>query len=258
MCILCDHGTLELLTTPLEQLEPGQLGNAIRTARDAAAPGVLDHAEAVLREETEPSAGAELYSDIVVARALEAGVLKSTDAFGWETRLTTEHGSLDPRVQAFVSSCAEILDDYRVLLAERRQVLERFLETAGDALAFVWLGQDGELWFDYQGELYAVLAQMEAMEIVERELSESLHTLGAQMLIRYTMLPDTGLEVLEGVLARPPEAANAILAGMIDLAGLADDRVRVTGYAPYFPGDGERTVEDLRFGEWVIIRHPAN
>jgi hypothetical protein len=258
MCILCDHGTLELLTAPLERLDPGQLGNAIRTARDAAAPGVLDHAEAVLREECAPNAGVELYSEIVVARALEAGVLKSADAFGWDARLTTERGSLDPRVQAFVSSCAEILDDYRVLFAERRQVLERFLETAGDALVFVWLGQDGELWFEYQGELYAVLAQMEAMEIVERELTETLHTLGAQMLIRYTMLPDTGIEVLENILARPPEAANALLAGMIDLPGLADDRVRVTGYAPYFPGDGERTVEDLRFGEWVIIRHPAS
>lgn len=258
MCILCDHGTLELLTTPLEQLQPGQLGNAIRTARDAAAPGVLDHAEEVLRDESPPNAGVELYSEIVVARALEAGVLKSTDAFGWDTRLTTERGSLDPRVQAFVSSCAEILDDYRVLLSERRQVLERFLEAAGESIAFVWLGQDGELWFDYQGELYAVLAQMEAMEIVERELSESLHTLGPQMLIRYTMLPDTGIEVLEGILARPPEAANALLSGMIDLPALADDRVRVMGYAPFFPGDGEKTVEDLRFGEWVIIRHPVN
>jgi len=258
MCILCDHGTLELLTAPLERLEPGQLGNAVRTARDAAAPGVLDHAEAVLRGESEPNAGVELYSEIVVARALEAGVLKSTDAFGWDARLSTERGSLDPRVQAFVSSCAEILDDYRVLLGERRQVLERFLETAGDSLSFVWLGQDGELWFDYQEELYAVLGQMEAMEIVERELSESLHTLGAQMLIRYTMLPDTGIEVLENILARPPDAANALLTGMIDLAGLADDRVRVMGYAPFFPSDGDRSVEDLRFGEWVIIRHPVS
>jgi hypothetical protein len=258
MCILCDNGTLELLTTPLERLEPGQLGNAVRTARDAASPGVLDHAEAVLRGESPPNAGVELYSEIVVARAVEAGVLKSADAFGWDTRLTTEHGSLDPRVQAFVSSCAEILDDYRVLFAERRQVLERFLETSADSLVFVWLGQDGELWFEYQDELYAVLGQMEAMEIVERELTESLHTLGAQMLIRYTMLPDTGIEVLEGILARPPEAANALLAGMIDLPALADDRVRVMGYAPFFPGDGEKTVEDLRFGEWVIIRHPKN
>lgn len=258
MCILCDHGTLDLLTRPLEGLEPGQLGNAIRTARDAAGPGVLDHAEAVLRGESAPTAGLQLYADIVVARALEAGVLKSADAFGWDTRLTTERGSVDPRVQAFVSSCAEIVDDYRVLLLERRQVLERFLETDAASIAFVWLGQDGELWFEYQDELYAVLAQMEAMEIVERELSESLHTLAADTLIRYTMLPDTGLEVLQGILSRPAEAANALLAGMIDLPALADDRVRLSGYAPFFPGDSDRTVEDLRFGEWVIIRHPSS
>jgi len=257
MCILCDHGTLELLTRPLDNLQPGELGNAIRTAREAAGPGVLDHAEAVLRGEAPASAGVELYSEIVVARALDAGVLKSAEALGWDTRMTTERATLDPRVQAFVSSCCEILDDYRVLLQERRQVLERFLETDGASISFGWLGQDGELWFEYQGELYAVLAQMEAMEIVERELSETLHTLGAETLIRYTMLPDTGLEVLRGILQRPAEAANALLAGMIDLPSLADDRVRLSGYAPFFPGESERTVEDLRFGEWVIIRHPA-
>jgi hypothetical protein len=71
------------------------------------------------------------------------------------------------------------------------------------------------------------------------------------------MLPDTGLEVLEGILARPADAANALLVGIIDLPALADDRVRITGYAPFFPGEGDRSVEDLRFGEWVIIRHPA-
>ena len=49
MCILCDHETLDLLTAPLERFQPGQLAEVIRTARDAASPGVLDHAEAVLR-----------------------------------------------------------------------------------------------------------------------------------------------------------------------------------------------------------------
>src|SRR5690606_11542565 len=112
MCILCDHGTLELLTTPLEQLAPGQLANAIRTAREAAGPGVLDHAEAVLRGEPASGAGSELYADVVVARALEAGVLKSSEAFGWGTRLGSSRGHADPRVQAFVSTCVEILDDY--------------------------------------------------------------------------------------------------------------------------------------------------
>jgi hypothetical protein len=257
MCILCDHGTLELLTTSLEQLPPGQLANAIRTAREAAGPGVLDHAEAVLRGEASPAAGVELYADVVVSRALEAGVLTSSDAYGWGTRLNSERGHLDPRVQAFVSSCAEILDDYRLMLSERRQVLDRFLEAHNDPVAFAYLGQDGELWLDYQGEAFAVLSEGEAIEIVERELSSSLCRLEPETLLRYTTLPDAGLEVLEGILAKPEEVANSLLSGLIDLPALADDRVRAEGYAPFFGSDGSRPVEDLRFGDWVIIRLPA-
>lgn len=256
MCILCDHGTLELLTSPLEHLAPGQLAEAIRTARDAAGPGVLDHAEAVLGGESAPTAGTELYADVVVARALEAGVLQSSAAYGWGTRLATEQGRLDPRVQAFVSSCAEILDDYRILLQERRQVLERFLEARTDPIAFAYLGQDGELWLEYHGEVYAVLAEDEAMEIVERELGAMLHRLDPEVLLHYSTLPDAGLEVLQGILSKPEDDANSLLSGLIDLPALADDRVRVEGFAPFFSSDNERPVEDLRFGEWVIIRLP--
>lgn len=257
MCILCDHGTLELLTAPLEQLADGQLGNAIRTAREAAGPGVLDHAEAVLRGETGPGAAVDLYADVVVARALEAGVLSSTDAYGWGTRLASERGQLDPRVQAFNSSCAEILDDYRILLEERRQVLDRFLEARSAPVSFAYLGQDGELWLDYQGEAYSVLTEIEAIEIVERELTGTLFRLDPETLLRYTTLPDAGLELLQGILAKPEDVANSLLGGLIDLSSLADDRVRSEGYAPFFSSDAARPVEDLRFGEWVIIRLPA-
>lgn len=257
MCILCDHGTLELLTLPLEQLAPGRLADAVRTAREAAGPGVLDHAEAVLRGEAAPAAGVDLYADVVVARALEAGVLRSSDAYEWGNRLGSERGAQDPRVQAFVSSCAEILDDYRVLLSERRQVLDRFLEAHNDPVSFAYLGQDGELWLDYQGEPYSVLSEGEAIEIVERELGETLHRLDPETLLRYTTLPDAGLELLQGILAKPEEVANSLLSGLIDLPALADDRVRAEGYAPFFRADGSRSVEDLRFGDWVIIRLPA-
>lgn len=258
MCILCDHGTLELLTTPLEQLATGQLANAIRTAREAAGPGVLDHAEAVLRGEVMPGAGVELYADVVVSRALEAGVLKSSEAYGWGTRLSSERGQLDPRVQAFVSTCAEIIDDYRVLLEERRQVLDRFLEAHSAPVSFAYLGQDGELWLDYQGEPYSVLSEAEAMEIVERELSTTLCRLDPETLLRYTTLPDAGLEVLEGILVKPEEIANSLLSGLIDLQALAEDRVRADGYASFFGAEASRHVEDLRFGDWVIIRLPAS
>ena len=127
MCILCDHGTLELLTTPLESLSHGRIAEAVRAAREAAGPGVLDHAEAVLRGDAESSVDANLY-DEVVGRALESGVLSSLDATAWAARLEAGEGLRDPRVQAFLSSSAEILDEYSVLLVERQQVVERFVE----------------------------------------------------------------------------------------------------------------------------------
>lgn len=254
MCILCDNSTLELLTTPLDRMEPGQLADAIRTAREAAAPGILDFAETVLRGEESPGVNLEMYAEAVIARALEAGVLTSTDAYEWGERLRRPKGGVDPRVLAFVSSCAEIVDEYRLMVTERRQVLERFVETQPGSVVFTWLGRDGELWFDYRGELYCALSEMEAMEIVEQELSGMLNALEPSVLLEYTTLPDTGLEVLQGILAKPPEAANQLLTGLIDLGALADDRVRSQGYAPFFHPEQGHPVEDLRFGEWVIIR----
>lgn len=257
MCILCENATLELLTSSMDGYQPGQLAEAVRTARDAAAPGVMDHAEAVLRGEVPARVTAEIFGEVVVARALEAGVLTSAAACDWEEGLRRDGGSHDPRVQAFVSSCAEILDEYRLLLVERQQIVERFVEARGASVTFSWLGRDGELWFEYGGELYAALAESEALEIVERELSSSLHSLEAETLLRYTTLPDTGLEVLAGILARPEEDADALLAGLIDIHALADDRVRSVGFAPFFKGEEERAVEDLRFGSWIIIRIAA-
>ena len=254
MCILCDHGTLDKLTLPLDQLGPGELAEAVRTARDAAGPGVMDHAEAVLRGEAPARVGAEMFGEAVVARALEAGVLSSGDAFRWNESLRRERTPADPRVQAFVSSCCEILDDYRLLLDERRRVVEMFLESRGTGVTFAWLGRDGELWFEYRGEMHAALSEAEALEIVERELSASLHTLQAEELLRYTTLPETGLEVLEGILSKPADQADSLLAGIIDIGALADDRVRTSGFAPFFQGEQTRPVEDLRFGEWVIVR----
>lgn len=257
MCILCENETLELLTTSTEGFQPGQLAEAVRTARDAAAPGVMDHAEAVLRGEVPARVGAEIYAEVVVGRALEAGVLTSAAAVQWEEQLREDHGLHDPRVQAFVSSCAEIVDDYLLLLTERKQLVERFVEARGASVSFSWLGRDGELWFEYGGEMYAALSESEALEIVERELSSSLHTLEPETLLRYTTLPDTGLEVLAGILTRPAEAADALLAGMVDIHALADDRVRNVGFAPFFQGEQQRSVEDLRFGSWVVIRIAA-
>ena len=256
MCILCDHGTLEILTLPLESLTSGRIAEAVRAAREAAGPGVLDHAEAVLRGDAEPFAEVGLYDEIV-ARALESGVLTSVDATAWAARLEAGEGMRDPRVQAFLSSAAEILDEYAVLFAERRQIVERFVEAPESAVTFLGLGPDGELWFDFDGESYVALSVEEAMEIVQRELGTSLHTFDAEVLIRYSNLPDTAGDVLAGILSKPSEAANGILSGIVDLPLLAEDRVRAVGYAPFFRGDPPRPVEDLRFGEWIIVRIPT-
>ena len=256
MCILCDHGTLELLTTPLESLSHGRIAEAVRAAREAAGPGVLDHAEAVLRGDAEPTVDANLY-DEVVGRALESGVLSSLDATAWAARLEAGEGLRDPRVQAFLSSSAEILDEYSVLLVERQQVVERFVEAPDGAVTFLGLGPDGELWFDFEGESYVALAADEAREIVQRELGTTLHTFDAEVLMRYCSLPETASDVVAGILAKPTEVANGILGGLVDLPLLADDRIRAVGYAPFFRGDPPRPVEDLRFGEWIIVRIPT-
>lgn len=256
MCILCDHATLDLLTTPLDQLAPGRLADAIRDARTAAGPGVLDHAEAVLGGEAPSAPGPDLYAEIVIARALEAGVLTSSNAYSWGARLETVAGMTDPRVQAFVSSCAEIIDEYRAVLVERGRILDRFVESHGDSVAFACLGQDGEIWFDYRGESYAALSEVEAMGIVEAEISQTLNSLDPASLMRYTALPEAGLEVITGIQTRPAEVANSILSGLIDLPALADDRVRSEGYGSFFRDEDGQPMEAQRFGEWIILRRP--
>lgn len=253
MCILCDHATLDKLTVPLERLGPGELAEAIRTARDAAGPGVMDEAEALLQGLSDGAVDSELFAEAVVSRAREAGVLTDAEAFRWTETLTRTHAT-DPRVLAFVSACAEILDDYRLLASERRQVIEMFTECRDGGVEFSWLGRDGELWFSYRSEMYAALNEVEALEIVDRELAASLHTVTAETLLRYTTLPDSGLEMLNEILRKPEDEANALLSGLVDIPALADDRVRTSGFAPFFQPEQTGPVEDMRFGEWIIIR----
>ena len=259
MCVLCDHSSLELLVAPIEELPPGQLAAAIRAAREAAEVGVLDHVEAVLRGEAPAEADPTLYGEVVVARAREAGLLDGAGALAWERRLQQGDAGADPRVQGFLSSAAETIDDYRALLAERRQVVARFVEVPEHALEVGWIDKDGELWFEYRDEAYTAIPHREAMEIVERELAGSLHTLRPDELLRYTELPDAALEGLAAIQARGPEAGNDILAELVDLHALAEDRVRAEGYAPFFQGEeDEDPVGATPFGDWLILHVPAH
>ena len=133
-------------------------------------------------------------------------------------------------------------------------MLERFVEAQPERVRFHELGMDGELWFEFGDELYVVLSEEEALEIVQRELAETLFTLSPETLLEYTTLPDSGRELLAGIQGKTPEVANSLLGGLIDLPLLAQDRVRQEGYSAFFRGDSPEAVEDLRFGEWVIIR----
>jgi len=256
MCILCDHGSLELLTAPLDSLPSGRVAEAVRAAREAAGPGVLDHAEAVLRGDAAPVVEPMLY-DEVVARALDSGILGMLQATEWARRLESGEALTDPRVQAFLASSTEILDEYSVLLRDRKQVVERFVEASNGAVTFLGLGPDGELWFDFEAEAYVALTAEEAMEIVQRELGTTLHTFDAETLMRYCSRPESARDLISGILLKPTDEANGSLEGLVDLSLLAEDRVRAVGYAPFFRGEPARPVEELRFGEWIILRVPT-
>lgn len=254
MCVLCEDGTLELLTKPLDRLAPGELADAVRIAREAAEVSVADHAEAVVRGGVpiEPAVG--IYTDAVIDRAVDDGVLTRADADAWRARLGMDAGRSDPRVQAFVSSCAEVVDEYRIVATERRQVVERFLEAAPEAVRFAGFGPDGEPWFEYRGESCTALTQVEALEIVQRELQAMLHTIDPDDLFAYTSLPDEARDAISRAHDEPPEVANAVLAQLVDLTALAADRIRSDGYAPFFRGVPPREAVDVRFGDWVIVR----
>jgi hypothetical protein len=256
MCILCETQALELLTEPIESLPPGELAEAIRTAREAAGPGLMDHAEAVLRGEARPDLDAGLYGEIVVTRAQEAGVLRPSRARSWRAALENGAALRDPRVQAFVSAGAEMVDEYRRLLYERQPVVARFVEAAPNSVRVTGLGRDGELWFSCRGEHYTVLTEDEALDVVEREITAQLHSLEPEVLLGYASLPEGALEVLREVQRKPVDVANAILAGLVDVPALAQARTRTEGYARFFATEEDEHLEEMRFGGWIVLRVP--
>lgn len=254
MCILCETKVLEALTEAVDALPVGELAEAIRLARDAAGPGLLDHAEAVLRGEARAEMDADLYGDIVVTRAQEAGVLRPAQAKQWRVSLQNGNALRDPRVQAFLSAGAEMIDEYRRLLGERQPVVARFVEAPVESARVTGLGRDGEMWFICRNEHFAVLTEEEALEVVERELSAQLHATDVELLLDYAALPEGADEVLREVQRKPAEVANAILAGLVDVPALAQARVRSEGYAHFFAEDGDEPLEEMRFGGWILLR----
>jgi hypothetical protein len=254
MCVLCDVTVLRRLAAPFDSLSPLERADAIREAREAAAVVSLDIAEAVLRGEAVDVGDPDLYSQHVLATAREEGVLSGSDTMRWRTELAGPRGPHDPRVQAFLSSCAEAVADYQAGEVERRRVLERYLEVRGEQVGFASIGRDGEMWFESRGDHYTVLTDEEAMDIAVHRLTDGLPAMSAEELLPYSRLPASAMDVLESIRGRPAEEAAEVLAGIVDVALMAEDRVVQGGYAAFFAGEEGTRTEDTDFGEHVIVR----
>lgn len=257
MCVLCDVAVLRRLGAPFDSLAQQERADAIREARDAAAVISPELADAALRGNAPALDDPQLYDRHVLSTAQEEGVLTSSDAFRWRTALAGPNGLDDARVQAFLSSCAEYVASYLAGAADRRRILERYLEVHTHDVEFAGIGRDGEVWYENRGARYAVLTDEEAMEMAVMRITETLPSLTPEELLPYTRLPASALDVLEAIRTRPQDEAAEVLAGIVDVALMAEDRVSREGFGPLFVEEGEEAMEDSDFGDYVVLHLPA-
>lgn len=257
MCVLCEKENLRLLASPLAGLTQRQLADAVSVAREAAWQLVLDTADgmdevdaAVLDE----GAGPDGYIEYVVERAERDGVILPTDSVEWNDAVRTEAIYRDPRVQAFLSSAAEGLATYLLQIREHKQALELFLEDRSGTIRFAGVGPSGEVIFDRELERYVVLTDEEAIRIAMDRLASSLCKEDPRWLLGYTNLPIGAADVLAAMQQGPPDRANDILAGIVDLQALTEDRVRQIGYAPFVAEGVTEEFAEQRFGDRIIVR----
>lgn len=253
MCVLCDPQVLGMLSTPLERLSPAERVQAIRVARDAAMVAAAPLVEQVLRGESGFAGEAEPYLQEVIERAREDGILKRGDAFRWETEVRSGQALLDPRVQAFLSGCAEWVADYESRAAEERVVLARFLEARPNTLRFASLGRGWELWFEHGEHAYAVIHRDERSRVMAIYVEGLLHSMEPAELLPYTDLPEAGVDLIRQVQGGSPEEADDMLAGIVDVDALTEELVRRRGVAALLAGP-EGEAEEIPFGEYVVIR----
>ncbi len=257
MCVLCDKDNLRLLAAPLAQLSHRELADAISIAREAAWQLVLDTADtfAEFEPETSPrSIGADGYGEYVIERALSDGVLTDADVARWNADLEDGTALEDPRVQAFLSSAAEGLSTYILQIAEHKKALELFLEERDGGVSFAGVGPNAEIIFQRGDERYVVLHDDEALRIAIDSLATRLCREDPHHLIEFTNLPVGAADVLASMQQEPPARANDILAGIVDLHALAEDRVRQVGYAPFIAEGITEEYAEQRFGDRIIVR----
>lgn len=257
MCVLCDKENLKLLSAPIESLSNRQLADAVAIAREAAWQLVLDTADSIAEADdagAPTGVGPEGYVDYVIDRAERDGALSSEELAGWSTALRTEAIYKDPRVQGFLSSAAEGLASYIMQIQEHKEALEQFLEERNGAVAFAGVGASGEIIFERGAERYVVLSDEEALRIAMDRLATGLCDEDPRWLLEYTNLPVGAADVLAAMQQGPTDRANDILAGIVDLQALTEDRVRQIGYGPFVAEGVTEEFSEQRFGDRIIIR----
>ncbi len=256
MCVLCNAESLRLLIVPAESLAPLSLAESIRVAREAASQYVIDTVDGLRDEPGAPIprvVDAEEYVRYVIARAEEDRVASPTEVREWRASPRSEYAA-DPRVQAFLSSAVEGLASYEARIDEQRTVLARFLEARPATLRFDGVGMSSELYFRHGEDSYVALSDDDAIQMAVDRVSWGLHREEPAILLRYTTLPDGAVDILSDAQKRPEDEANQVLAGMVDVAALAEDTVRQNGYAWLVADPHNGDVVEQRFGERVIIR----
>ncbi len=257
MCVLCEKGNLRLLTAPLATLSHRQLADSVALAREAAWQIVLDTADAIAESADTDAChelGPEGYFDYIVDRAERDGVLGSPDLEGWQQSLRDATIYRDPRVQAFLSSASEGLAAYILQMREHKEALELFLEERSGGVVFAGIGVSGEIIFDRASERYVVLTEEEGLRIAMDRLADDLFKEDPRWLLEYTNLPTGAADVLAAMQQGPPDRANDILAGIVDMHALTEDRVRDVGFAPFVAEGVTEEFSEQRFGDRIIIR----
>jgi hypothetical protein len=257
MCVLCDKENLRLLVAPVAELTNRQLADAISIAREAAWQLVLDTADAsreVDPADPGPGLGPEGYVEYVIDRAERDGALRDSEHRAWTAALRDESIFRDPRVQAFLSSAAEGLASYTLQIQEHKEALERFLEERGGAVVFAGVGTSGEVVFEKGTDRFVVMNDDEAMRIAMDRLATGLCKEDPRWLLEYTNLPTGAVDVLAAMQQGPSDRANDILAGIVDLQALTEDRVRQVGYGPFVAEGVTEEFSEQRFGDRIIVR----
>src|SRR5690606_1073401 len=151
-------------------------------------------------------------------------------------------------------SAAEGLATYILQIREHKRALEQFLEERGGAVVFGGVGLNGEIIFDRGSERYVVLDDDEALRIAMDRLASNLRNEDPRWLLEYTNLPIGATDVLAAMQQGPADRANDILAGIVDLQALTEDRVRQIGYAPFVAEGVTEEFSEQRFGDRIIVR----